>query len=265
MRTWALVGIIWTVMPVLALAQPTEPPKPVVSIARDQSPTSASSVPPAGPGVTSIQRVESAKEGSGWRKNLQLVAILAAVSIFAAREILEFFRRRGAQERKLNALKAAIARECELNNYTTSVLTREMTAMKANFELEDGDIDKSEYRIVFRRDGSAILEELTGGEWGGSQPIPKVHASIINAKIVEVAELSPKLYPKAEAALTGLAELEHVRTSLISYVMKEDDNMPYLLETFPDYALGELEDTASALKDLYIACTGRPLTDRRLR
>jgi len=265
MRTRTLVGIIWLIMPVLALAQSAEPLKPVGSIARDQSRTSASSAPPAGTSVTSIQRTEPAKEGSSWRNNLQLVAILAAVCIFAAREILEFFRRRGAQKRKLDALKAAMARECELNNYTTSVLMREMTAMKANFELEDGDIHKSEYRIVFRRDGSAILEELMGGEWGGSHPIPKVHALIINAKIVEVAELSPRLYIKAEAALTSLAELEHVRTSLISYVMKEDDNIPHLLEAFPDYALDEIEDAESALKELYLACTGRPLADRRLR
>lgn len=265
MRAWVIIGILWVIATAQAQAQAAEPPKPATSTAPDQNRGAASPTPPVTTTVTSVRRAEAGTQDFGWRTNLQLAAILAAVFIFAAREILDSIRRRAAQQRKLNALKAVIARECELNNYTTSVLKREMKGMKENFELEHGDVQRSEYRIVFRRDGSAVLEELMGGEWGGSHPIPKVYSSMINAKIVELAELDPKLYAKAEAALSGLAELEHVRTSLISYVMKEDDNMPNLLESFPDYALGEIEDSSSALKELYTACTGRPLTDRRLR
>lgn len=267
MRAWVIIGILWLIVTAQAQAQvqAAEPPKPAVSMAPDQNRIAASPTPPVRTTVAPVQRAEAGAQDSGWRTNLQLGAILAAVVIFAAREILESFRRRAAQQRKLDALKAVIARECELNNYTTSVLKREIESMKENFELEDGDVQKSEYRVVFRRDGSAVLEELLGGNWGGSHPIPKVYVSMINAKIVELAELDPKLYAKAEAALSGLAELEHVRTSLISYVMKEDDNMPHLLENFPDYALGEIEDSSAALRELYTACTGRPLTDRRLR
>lgn len=200
-----------------------------------------------------------------WRTTLQLIAILAAVGIFGVREFLEWSRRRSARKNRLDALKAIIARECELNNYTTAVLLREMKSMRDNFELEDEDPSKYEYRVVFRRDGSAILEHTLGGEWSGSGPIPKVHSAILSAKLMDVAELDFSLYALAEAALSALAELEHVRKSLISSVLKEDENMPDIIEAFPDYAIGEIEDSASALKDLYWACTGRPLTDRRLR
>lgn len=213
----------------------------------------------------SLPQPQNAPVRPDWRTTLQLFAILAAVGIFAFREILEWLRRRSARKNRLKALKAIIARECELNNYTTSVLLHDMKTMRANFELDDDDPYKYDYRVVFRRDGSAILERTLGGEWSGSGPIPKVHSAIISAKLMDVAELDFELYALAEAALSGLAELEHVRMSLISGVLKEDENMPDMIEGLPDYAIREIEDAASALKELYRACTGRPLTDRRLR
>lgn len=212
----------------------------------------------------SRSQVESVSQHD-WRTTLQLIAILAAVGIFGGREILEASRRRSSRENKLNALKAIIARECELNNYTTGVLLRNMKEMKENFDLEDDDPYKYEYRISFRRDGSAILEHTRGGQWWGSGPIPKVHSGVISARLMDVAELDFALYNLTEAALSGLAELEHVRASLISCVLKEDDHIPDMIQGLPDYAIGEIENSASALKNLYLACAGRPLTDRRLR
>lgn len=84
--------------------------------------------------------------------------------------------------------------------------------------------------------------------------------------LLEIATLDKTLFEIMEPAYDGLAEVDHVRESLLN--IDEGDNLipKYdYLAGFAEYALNELEEAEAALAKLYTHCTGRPLTQHRLR
>jgi hypothetical protein len=78
--------------------------------------------------------------------------------------------------------------------------------------------------------------------------------------------LDKTLFVSAQRAYDQTQELENIRRSFISYVLKEDGtNSEAFSSGFSDYAKGELEDIRSALTDLYTKCTGKKEIQLRLR
>lgn len=65
--------------------------------------------------------------------------------------------------------------------------------------------------------------------------------------------------------MDAVAELGHLRGSLINYVGSESETELQFFEGFTEYALEELEDVEKPLAELYKGCTGRELTKPRLR
>ena len=73
---------------------------------------------------------------------------------FLGREWLEFRRRRAAKKRRVAAIKAILARNCELNHWATKSLTRILRGLCT----EEGQ-PMPDLRVEFRRNGQPILRE----------------------------------------------------------------------------------------------------------
>lgn len=199
---------------------------------------------------------------NNWPNILPITAIIAVV-IFLIKESLEFGRRRLGDQRKLRALKALCARECELNYWTIkqlrSVLKEIPTAENGNSQIFV-HIEKTAggrpYARIHSDDGGT--EHHTG--------IPEVHRETMSKFLLEVAMLDRSLFDLLEPAYDRLAEVAHVRESLLAI----DEHPRFLtrdayLEGFAGYGLSKLQESESALKALYFHCAGKALEKHRLR
>lgn len=195
---------------------------------------------------------------------LQTAAILVAIGVFITREILEYRRRQTSKSRKILAIKIVLARACELNNWTIKALKRQLTT------IQDSVNPAGSVFIKFLQGGRIRFVE-TDGNSESSSIIPEVDASDLKIQLLPIAELDEQLTALLEAAISGLAELHHVRDSMVRYVSGEEglrlhevpDND--FLKTFAEYGLEELEDSYNALNALYVGCTGSDLTSHRVR
>lgn len=84
--------------------------------------------------------------------------------------------------------------------------------------------------------------------------------------ILDIATLDKNLFEVMEPAYDGLAELEHIRESLINI----EDVAAFMepssyLEGLADYSVNVIKEVEDALKGLYMHCTGKALTKHRLR
>jgi hypothetical protein len=95
--------------------------------------------------------------------------------------------------------------------------------------------------------------------------VPRIHKEQLEDNLLDVATLDEKLFPLAEAALTAVAELEHLRESLLYHGSEEDEEVRDVAPHFAEYSLKELAEAESALASLYKQCTGKELSNARLR
>jgi hypothetical protein len=190
------------------------------------------------------------------------VTVLAAVILFALKEVLEGIRRWRSNGRKLRAFKLLLARECELNRWAVERLRDALNAMETDAE---NDIAK-EYTIERRASGMVIFKrgEVGDDDWG-SWPLPEVRLALISDNLLEVATLDKSLFEILESTYDGVIDLKHVRDSLIDFLESEDEHVKAHLDGFPDYGLRELADIQVELERLYQLCTGEQLASGRVR
>jgi hypothetical protein len=189
------------------------------------------------------------------------VTAVVAVLIFVAREILEFVRRRRAERRKLAAIKRLVARELELNNWSIEKVRQALTEIQDAARRDDVVV---EVRRLPTGTDRFIRREKDADD-GSHFPVPVVHDGELRKYLLDIATLDAGLLKAAEAAVDGIAELRHVRESLVSNLSGEEELFPAFLESFAEYGLAELEDVKPALAELYRQCTGFELTKKRLR
>lgn len=191
------------------------------------------------------------------------ISAVVAVIVFFIKETLEFFRRRGADKRKLSGLISLLARECELNLWTIKAL-RNIIGSFPTDEFPDPQFRISIQRRPSGRPYARIYSNDDGAE--SHSGIPQVHRELMSKFLLEVATLDRKLFDVMEPAYDGLAEVEHVRESLLN-VEDESQFLPpdQYLAGLAAYATDELKDAEAALGRLYTYCTGKPLTTHRLR
>lgn len=189
--------------------------------------------------------------------------VVAAVLLFIAKEVIEAVRRYRADARKVQALKALLARECELNLWPIKSL-RDIFKNVPKLDDENPEILVT---IEQRPSGRAIarIRSYDGGS-GSTRTVPDVHRDLMSKHIFEVAALDRKLFEVFEPAYDSLATLEHVRESLVHiHESEEEADNPDLLRGLADYGLGELKKVEAALGALYLHCTGKNLETHRLR
>jgi hypothetical protein len=191
------------------------------------------------------------------------ITALIAIVVFICRETLEFFRRRNGDQRKLRALTALLARECELNFWSIKTLRRIFSEVHTT-ENENPQIKVEVKRTPSGRPFARIVSDDGGTE--SHVGIPKVHRELMSKFLLDVAMLDKKLFEVMEPAYDGLAEVEHIRESL----MNVQDAPEFIgesdyLEGLAGYALDELQEAEKSLASLYKHCTGHALTKHRLR
>lgn len=183
------------------------------------------------------------------------LAVAVAVLIFIAKELLEGGRRFTANRRKLRAIRAMIARECELNNWTIDWFKRQTSEVRD--ALEEG------CEITIRQTPTGkdrLVINSAGGE--GSSQIPTPHTSSAEKYLLEVASLDARLFEQLQTMLTSAAELQHLRDQLIE--LTNESEQPWL-GGWCDHADDELVEISATTRRLYRTCTGKSLEVRRLR
>ena len=197
-----------------------------------------------------------------WASLLPAAAVVA-IAVFLVKEALEFFRRRDANVRKLRALTALLARECELNYWTIRSLRRIIQEIPSN----DDPSTQRQVEIKRRSSGKPYAQIVShDGEFETHMNIPSVHRDLMSKFLLDIATLDKNLFAVMEPAYDALAEVDHVRESLVNI----EDGTAFLsqqdwLAGFSGYALDELQEAEVLLGKLYDYCTGQPLTKFRLR
>ena len=188
---------------------------------------------------------------------------LVAIAVFAVKETIEFFRRRSGDRRRIRALTALLARECELNYWTIKSLRRVFVEVATD---ENPDTAGS-VTVEKKPSGRAYAKVMT--EDGGLEAhysIPHVHRELMSKFLLDIATLDEKLFDVMEPAYDALAEVEHVRESLLNASeAPEEIGEDGYMEGLAGYALDELRDAETALSALYKHCSGEVLTKHRLR
>ena len=115
-------------------------------------------------------------------RNVIPVAVVAAVIIFLAKEVLEAIRRWRSNNRKLHAIRKFLAAECERNNFSINRLLSQLTeigkALAANQLVEIKNRQATIPRLVIH---------TIDGE--GSSPVPQIHKESLNKYLFAVASL----------------------------------------------------------------------------
>ena len=185
-------------------------------------------------------------------------AALVAIILFIARETVEFLRRRGADKRKLDAIKILLARECEFNHWTYKRCRDIVETIKDEMKKSR----EANFKIIFTRFGVEHFRVMRpDGTEGGGSSVAHVHSDVVDKQLLEVAVLDKDLFPKVERVHNALTTIEHVAEGIVTYIEEDREH----LDGFPDYALRELDSAFKDLQALYLACTGKPLEKHRLR
>jgi hypothetical protein len=188
---------------------------------------------------------------------------LVAVIIFVVKELLEVWRRYSSESRKLKAIKELLARECELNHWAIRSLRSIADELNAVADLDSVEA----FSIEYAKSGRiyACIDSEAEGNYSKTA-IPVIHKEQLTKHLLEVATLDKALFGLVEPALTAVAKLEHVRESLLYHGSSEEGDMARShAQGFSEYATKEIEDARLAIFALYRACTGRELSDIRLR
>lgn len=178
---------------------------------------------------------------------------MVAVVLFGFREILEWNRRRRANNRQIRAFKTLLTRECELNRWALESLDRSLIVMSGQSQ---ADLE-NDYEIEREQSGKIRFRNDDGSSW----PLPEIHLDFMRDSMFDVAALDETLFSLLEAAYDSVVELDHVRDGLIQYMEDGDQH----LEAFIDYGRNVLNDAKSDLEKLYFACAGSQLGKGRVR
>jgi hypothetical protein len=103
------------------------------------------------------------------------------------------------------------------------------------------------------------------GKLHTSFPLTAAYTEALGRHMLDVAILDKKLFAKLEAAYDAVAEMRHIRQSLITYIESDDEHDMKHFPAFPGYALPALSRVQECLETLYQSCTRKELTVARVR
>lgn len=186
---------------------------------------------------------------------------MVALVLFIAREIFDLIKKKKADQRKVKALKAYLARECELIKWTILklfALANDINTIGGS----DGHLT-----VEKLRDGSFGIKRLDeNGEWRSSYVIRFLDYDAFKKYFLDIASIDDDFFNKYEDACTAVAELRHVFDSLLDW--ERELNMMQresFLASLAEYANVEIKEVEQTLTDFYKYCTGKPHLPHRLR
>jgi hypothetical protein len=193
------------------------------------------------------------------------ITVIFAILIFFTKEAFELIRRYISDTRKLKAIKHLISRDLELCAWTIKCYRNLLNSIT----IDDEHVVK--YRVYTNSSGGMRyqywtdddleddLEDTSHFKSGGM--FPPVIDTFATKFMLELATLDNKFYLQVEKTADALAELQHIKSSII-----EQAEMPLVLRNhFIDYAKSEIDDIEVAINSLYELCTGKAEVKMRLR
>jgi hypothetical protein len=193
--------------------------------------------------------------------NLLPITVYSAIVLFVLKEIVEAIRRYRAERRKKKAISYLVADEIERNHWTVISLFRIFKEISKS--LESSPNAKYELKTTHSGIDRFILTHPDGG-WTGFT-IPPVNDKQYKAHLPTIAELDKKLFKTLEETYSELAELEHLRASLIDWLVDDSEMKKMFFKDFIEYALSHEGDCVEALKVGYKKSTGKNLEGARIR
>ncbi|MEC4720754.1 hypothetical protein RY831_16440 [Noviherbaspirillum sp. CPCC 100848] len=191
------------------------------------------------------------------------VTVVAAVSLFALRESLEWLRRYRGEERKKQALRILLARECELNYWTIKSIRHIVETIRE----ESAANPQTTFSFIFPKSGKTLFRvKEPGMEITVGSSLGNIHRDVMSKNLLDVAQLDKRLFEVLQPAYDAVSDLENVRSDLLYYVTSEDDQEADLLMEFVEnFAISELERIHAVFNALYLECCGNALTKSRIR
>ncbi|MEM5474407.1 hypothetical protein WNZ14_21980 [Hoeflea sp. AS60] len=187
------------------------------------------------------------------------VTVIGAIILFIIREVLEFRRRRGADQRKLQAIRHFIARDLELCQSAIRSYRGVLEAFK-RVEMEPG----RQIRIFVEPSGRLHYEHWCEDEDETPFRSGGMFAPVVNTFaarfMLDIATLDSELYKQVESTTDELSELKHIKGSLM-----EQAERPIHRDGFIEYAAIELNDIEKSIRSLYKICTGLDEIKPRIR
>ena len=186
------------------------------------------------------------------------IAAAIAIGLFIINKFIEFFSKKNARKRKIEALKTIISEEIKLNYWVWKQIESICTLVK------EGHSNNS-YSVVQNASGDEVFNwswlNDDGFAGSSSQTFPPVVDTMFNKIIVQIAEIDKAFYQKVILYHKSIADLKHLKT----LVRNHTDEREYFLTDAADYALRELPGIYTSMDDLYEICTGSILVDHRKR
>jgi hypothetical protein len=184
------------------------------------------------------------------------ITVVAAIVLFLIKEAVEYLRRKRSDGRKRLAIKTLLAQECERNHWTLKSLRRCLDSIEDKTETRS-------YELARDANQSPLFRVIDGGG-SASWPIPRVYRDAADKFIMDSALLDKSIFSKLLPTFDAVAELEHVRNSLMHQLQSQEDEVGDIV-SFAQYARETLDDVYSSLNELYSECTEETLKKFRLR
>lgn len=191
--------------------------------------------------------------------NLFPITVIAAISLFLIKELVELYRRTMADKRKSSAIKKLLSSEIEKNNWVIKSLRRHLQSVQDRWH-------ESEFVVVSSYPSGYRIAERRNDGGSGSAPLFQVSTTVFDKVVFELPVLDEALFKLAENAYESLAEVMHVSNSLVEHINNKDE-LPAddLMAEFCEYALEEIDEAYKHLSILYNKCTGEELKSHKLR
>lgn len=182
------------------------------------------------------------------------ITVVGAVVIFVLKEVLDIFKKKTERQRKISAYKTLIIEELRKNLWSVKHLDGVLA------QLADPDMTG----VKLSKLGSGSLKiSIRSDRSTGSSPLWPIHASVFEKVFIGLAETDAALFSSVSGVYEELAEVKHVRDSLIEYVENTEPLGGW--DSFSDYGRDVIKDCDTAMKKLCIELTGKPLEDFKLR
>lgn len=182
------------------------------------------------------------------------ITVVAAIILFVVKEIVEFVKKTREKARKIAAYKALIAEELLKNAWSLKALKR------LCFELQEPTLREIEYK----KSASGTERVIVRTEEGVHETFFwKIHTAAFEKIMTDLAVSHSKLFKSAAEVYSLLAEVKHVRESIIDFAEFE---MPkHMIKGLGDYGNNTLEEASAAVKSAYKTYTGEELVGHKLR
>ncbi len=182
------------------------------------------------------------------------MTVVAAFTIFIAKETIEYFKRRNERSRKVTAYKQLILEELRKNAWTISSL-KDMCKLIGDPGFTGISYYKSSAGSEKIRFHNKTLPE--------SNPLWPVHTAVFEKLYVGLAETDKDLFTAVSAVYEKLAEAKHVRDHFINF--SEDEEIKHFVTGLHSYGTKRLDECEHAMDALCRRITGGPLSEQKLR